>query len=40
MIVFAEQETGTEQLVLYAHQILIGTEKAVLLVMEVDYGTH
>lgn len=40
MIVFVEQETGTELLVLYVHQTLIGTEKAVLLVMEVDYGTH
>lgn len=40
MIVFVEVEIGMEQHVLFAHQILIGTEKAVLLVMEVEYGIH
>lgn len=39
MIVSAEQETGTEPHVSSAHQTQTGTERLVLHVMEVEFGT-
>ena len=40
MIVFVEQETGTEPNVSFAQPTLIGMERPVSLVMEEDCGTH
>lgn len=40
MTVFVELVTGTELLALFAHQTLIGTEKLVFHVMDLEFGTH